>query len=63
MGAAALRIDTTSAFSAAAAERLGYKQIYHVLYSDLDYAPQPTAPHLEARVYIKQIWGTEQSNP
>ncbi|XP_026313692.1 dopamine N-acetyltransferase-like [Hyposmocoma kahamanoa] len=55
VGASALRMDTTSAFSAAAAERLGYKQMYSVLYSDLDYAPQPPAPHLEARVYIKQI--------
>ncbi|KAJ2951550.1 hypothetical protein O0L34_g13699 [Tuta absoluta] len=55
VGASAMRMDATSAFSAAAAERLGYKRIYRVLYADLPYAPQPEAPHLEARVYIKEI--------
>ncbi|KAI5643304.1 hypothetical protein NE865_04722 [Phthorimaea operculella] len=55
VGASAMRMDTTSAFSAAAAERLGYKSVYRVLYADLPYAPQPEAPHLEARVYIKEI--------
>nr|ABD17803.1 arylalkylamine N-acetyltransferase [Antheraea pernyi] len=55
LGAGALRMDTTSAFSAAAAERLSYKKIYSTLYSDLDYAPHPDAPHLEASVYIKEI--------
>ncbi|CAG4953125.1 arylalkylamine N-acetyltransferase 1-like [Colias croceus] len=55
IGASASRIDTTSAFSAAAAERLNYKNVYSVLYSELPYAPQPDPPHLEARVYIKQL--------
>ncbi|XP_026730350.1 dopamine N-acetyltransferase-like isoform X2 [Trichoplusia ni] len=55
LGAGALRMDTTSAFSAAAAERLKYKKIYSTLYADLPYAPQPEPPHLEARVYIKQL--------
>ncbi|XP_075976709.1 arylalkylamine N-acetyltransferase 1-like isoform X2 [Anticarsia gemmatalis] len=55
IGASALRMDTTSAFSAAAAERLNYKRIYTVLYADLPYAPQPDPPHTEARVYIKEI--------
>uniref|UniRef100_A0A1E1VZG3 aralkylamine N-acetyltransferase n=2 Tax=Pectinophora gossypiella TaxID=13191 RepID=A0A1E1VZG3_PECGO len=55
IGAGALRMDTTSAFSAAAADRLGHKSIYSVLYKDLPYAPQPEAPHIEARVYIKEL--------
>ncbi|NP_001073122.1 arylalkylamine N-acetyltransferase [Bombyx mori] len=55
MGAGALRMDTTSAFSAAAAERLNYKMAFGVRYADLPYAPQPEAPHLEARVYIKEL--------
>lgn len=50
-----MRVDTTSAFSAAAAERLKYKKVYSVPYSDLSYAPQPEAPHFEARVYIKEL--------
>lgn len=55
MGARALRMDTTSAFSAAAAERLNYKKIYTVQYADLSFAPQPDPPHTEASVYIKQL--------
>ncbi|XP_059062791.1 uncharacterized protein LOC131855533 [Achroia grisella] len=55
VGAGALRMDTTSAYSAAAAERLNYKSVYEVLYSDLSYAPKPQAPHLEARVYVKEL--------
>lgn len=53
--AGALRMDTTSAFSAAAAERLKYKKIYGIFYSELPYAPQPEPPHLEARVYVKEL--------
>ncbi|CAH0625585.1 unnamed protein product [Chrysodeixis includens] len=55
LGAGAMRMDTTSAFSAAAAERLKYKKVYSTLYADLPFAPQPDAPHLEARVYIKPL--------
>ncbi|XP_060804134.1 arylalkylamine N-acetyltransferase 1 [Amyelois transitella] len=55
IGAGALRMDTTSAFSAAAAERLKYRRVYSVLYADLPYAPKPEAPHLEARVYVKEL--------
>ncbi|KAM3960229.1 arylalkylamine N-acetyltransferase [Aphomia sociella] len=54
-GAGAMRMDTTSAFSAAAAERLNYRSVYQVYYSDLPFAPQPKAPHLEARVYMKEL--------
>nr|ADF43200.1 arylalkylamine N-acetyltransferase [Biston betularia] len=53
--ACAMRMDTTSAFSAAAAERLKYKQVYGTLYADIPYAPQPAPPHVEARVYIKEL--------
>ncbi|CAH0755407.1 unnamed protein product [Diatraea saccharalis] len=55
MGAGAMRMDTTSAFSAAAAERLGYRSVYEVPYAALSYAPQPPAPHLLAKVYIKEF--------
>lgn len=55
IGAGALRMDTTSAFSAAVAERLKYKNVYDVLYSDMPDAPHPEPPHLEARVYIKEL--------
>lgn len=55
IGAGALRMDTTSAFSAAVAERLKYKKVYDVLYSDMPDAPHPEPPHLEARVYIKEF--------
>lgn len=55
LGAGALRMDASSAFSAAAAERSGYKKVYSVPYADLPYAPQPAAPHFEARVYLKEI--------
>ncbi|CAK1543195.1 unnamed protein product [Leptosia nina] len=55
IGAGAMRMDTTSAFSAAAAERLKYKSVYSILYEDIPYAPHPDPPHVEARVYIKQI--------
>ncbi|XP_041981165.1 arylalkylamine N-acetyltransferase 1 [Aricia agestis] len=55
IGADALRMDTTSAFSAAAAERLKYKKIYEVPYADLPYAPLPEPPHYDAKVYIKEI--------
>ncbi|KAG6442464.1 dopamine N-acetyltransferase isoform X2 [Manduca sexta] len=55
IGAGALRMDTTSAFSAAAAERLGYKMIYRTQYADLPFAPQPDPPHLHASVYIKEL--------
>ncbi|CAB3255866.1 unnamed protein product [Arctia plantaginis] len=48
-GAGATRMDTTSAFSVAVAERLNYKKIFSVRYSDLDFAPQPEEPHVEAR--------------
>ena len=48
-------MDTTSAFSAAAAERLKYKKVYGLFYSDIPYAPHPDPPHLEARVYVKEI--------
>ncbi|XP_053608968.1 uncharacterized protein LOC128674472 [Plodia interpunctella] len=61
IGAGALRMDTTSAFSAAAAERLKYKKAYSVLYADLPYAPQPETPHLEARVYIKELYGNARA--
>ncbi|CAB3247146.1 unnamed protein product [Arctia plantaginis] len=54
-GAGATRMDITSAFSAAVAERLNYKKIFSVRYSDLDFAPQPEEPHVEARVYIKEL--------
>ncbi|CAB3247148.1 unnamed protein product [Arctia plantaginis] len=54
-GAGAMRMDATSAFSAAAAERLNYKKIFSVRYFDLDFAPQPEEPHVEARVYIKEL--------
>ncbi|KAL4715760.1 hypothetical protein ACJJTC_006339 [Scirpophaga incertulas] len=54
-GALAMRMDTTSAFSAAAAERLGYRSVYEVPYADLSYAPQPSPPHLLAKVYIKDL--------
>ncbi|CAH0727134.1 unnamed protein product, partial [Brenthis ino] len=53
MGAGAVRMDTTSAFSALAAERLNYKKVYGLFYSDVPYAPHPDPPHLEARVYLK----------
>ncbi|XP_050344449.1 arylalkylamine N-acetyltransferase 1 isoform X2 [Nymphalis io] len=55
LGAGALRMDTTSAFSAAAAERLKYKKVYGLFYSEVPYAPHPEAPHLEGRVYLKEI--------
>ncbi|XP_063385343.1 arylalkylamine N-acetyltransferase 1 [Cydia fagiglandana] len=55
IGAGALRMDTTSVYSAAAAERLNFRKVYSVAYADLPYAPQPDAPHLEARVYIKNL--------
>ncbi|XP_032518102.1 arylalkylamine N-acetyltransferase 1-like isoform X1 [Danaus plexippus] len=55
IGAGAVRMDTTSAFSAAAAERLNYKNVYGLFYSDLPYAPHPDPPHLEARVYLKEL--------
>ncbi|XP_073946326.1 arylalkylamine N-acetyltransferase 1-like isoform X2 [Choristoneura fumiferana] len=55
IGATAMRMDTTSAFSAAAAERLHFRSVYAVLYADLPDAPQPEAPHLETRVYIKDL--------
>ncbi|XP_047533907.1 arylalkylamine N-acetyltransferase 1 isoform X1 [Vanessa atalanta] len=55
LGASALRMDTTSAFSAAAAERLKYKKVYGLFYSELPYAPHPEPPHLEGRVYLKEI--------
>ncbi|KAL0878957.1 hypothetical protein ABMA27_003947 [Loxostege sticticalis] len=54
-GACAMRMDTTSAYSAAAAQRLGYRPVYEVAYADLPYAPQPPAPHLVAKVYIKEL--------
>lgn len=50
-----MRMDTTSAYSALAAERLGYRKVYEVAYADLPYAPQPEAPHLLAKVYVKEI--------
>lgn len=55
MGAGALRMDTTSAFSALAAERLKYKKVYGLFYEELVYAPHPDPPHLEARVYLKEL--------
>ncbi|XP_068628508.1 arylalkylamine N-acetyltransferase 1-like isoform X2 [Battus philenor] len=55
VGAGAMRMDTTSAFSAAAAERLSYRSVYGILYKELSYAPHPPPPHLEARVYIKEL--------
>lgn len=55
LGAGALRMDTSSAYSAAAAERLRYRKVYSTLYADLPFAPQPEAPHLEACVYLKEI--------
>ncbi|XP_050549997.1 arylalkylamine N-acetyltransferase 1 isoform X1 [Spodoptera frugiperda] len=54
-GAGAIRMDATSAFSARAAERLGYKKVYSVLYKDLPDAPQPKAPHFAACVFIKPL--------
>ncbi|KPI92474.1 hypothetical protein RR46_13695 [Papilio xuthus] len=55
VGASAMRMDTTSAFSAAAAERLNYKSVYGIFYEELSYAPHPAPPHLEAKVYIKEL--------
>ncbi|XP_050677524.1 arylalkylamine N-acetyltransferase 1-like isoform X2 [Leptidea sinapis] len=55
VGAGAMRMDTTSAFSAAAAERLNYKKVYGLFYSEIPYAPHPDPPHLEARVYLKEL--------
>ncbi|CAH2041305.1 unnamed protein product, partial [Iphiclides podalirius] len=55
VGAGAMRMDTTSAFSAAAAERLKYKCVYGIYYEELPYAPHPPSPHVEARVYIKEL--------
>ncbi|CAG9101118.1 unnamed protein product [Plutella xylostella] len=55
LGCGALRMDATSAFSAAAAERLGYRCVYRVKYTDLPEAPVPDPPHTEARVYLKEI--------
>ncbi|CAH2269176.1 jg1707 [Pararge aegeria aegeria] len=55
IGAGALRMDTTSAFSALAAERLKYKKVYGLFYADLPYAPHPDPPHLEASVYLKEL--------
>ncbi|XP_047028280.1 arylalkylamine N-acetyltransferase 1-like [Helicoverpa zea] len=54
-GAGTIRMDTTSAFSARAAERLGYKSVYSILYADIPDGPQPEAPHFEASVYLKDL--------
>ncbi|GBP33907.1 hypothetical protein EVAR_23253_1 [Eumeta japonica] len=53
-GAAALRVDTTSAYSAAAADRLGYQRVFNVDYASLADAPLPDPPHTAASVYIKR---------
>ncbi|XP_026313720.1 dopamine N-acetyltransferase-like [Hyposmocoma kahamanoa] len=53
--AAAVRIEATSAFSAKVAEKLGYKEIYRLPYKDQIYTPSPAPPHLDMRVYIKEL--------
>ncbi|KAJ8720323.1 hypothetical protein PYW07_012366 [Mythimna separata] len=54
-GACAIRMDATSAFSARAAERLGYSKVYSVPYADILDGPQPQPPHFEASVYLKKF--------
>lgn len=55
VGAGALRMEAKSAFAAKAAEKCGFKEIYRLPYKDQTYTPQPAPPHLEARVYIKEL--------
>ncbi|CAG4969569.1 unnamed protein product [Colias eurytheme] len=55
-----LRIDTTSAYSAKSAERMGFKCVYSRLYKDilLDGKPLivPEPPHLHDKVFVKELY-------
>lgn len=55
-----LRLDTSSAYSAMAAERYGYTCYYKALYKDIKMNGQPLIvpepPHLDDRVYVKEIY-------
>ncbi|XP_041981167.1 uncharacterized protein LOC121734644 [Aricia agestis] len=55
-----IRLDTSSAYSAMSAERLGYTCKYRALYRDLKMDGQPLIvpepPHLEDCVFIKELF-------
>ncbi|XP_038220388.1 dopamine N-acetyltransferase-like [Zerene cesonia] len=55
-----MRIDTTSAYSAKSAERLGFKCVFSRAYKDLtlDGKPLivPAPPHVEDKVFVKELY-------
>ncbi|CAH0727135.1 unnamed protein product, partial [Brenthis ino] len=55
-----IRIDTSSAYSAMSAERFGYTCFYKALYKDIKLDGQPLIvpepPHVDDRVYIKELY-------
>lgn len=55
-----LRMDTSSAYSAMSAERLGFTCVYRQKYSEIkidgETVVEPSAPHLEDRVYVKELF-------
>ncbi|KAM3960216.1 arylalkylamine N-acetyltransferase 1 [Aphomia sociella] len=55
-----LRMDTSSAYSAMSAERLGFTCVYQALYSELKLDGQPLivpkSPHLYDKVFIKKLF-------
>ncbi|KAI8432343.1 hypothetical protein MSG28_004757 [Choristoneura fumiferana] len=55
-----IRLDTSSAYSAMAAERFGYTNVYKALYTDIkmDGRPilVPEPPHVDDRVNIKKLF-------
>ncbi|CAG9129924.1 unnamed protein product [Plutella xylostella] len=55
-----LRLDTSSAYSAKSAERLGFNSVYTELYSNIKMDGKPVIvpppPHLEDKVYLKVLY-------
>lgn len=55
-----LRMDTSSAYSALSAQRLGFTCVYKALYTELKLDGQPLIvpepPHVEDKVYIKTLF-------
>ncbi|XP_026752553.1 arylalkylamine N-acetyltransferase 1-like [Galleria mellonella] len=55
-----LRMDTSSAYSAMSAERLGFMCVYQALYSEIKRDDQPLivpkSPHLYDKVFIKKLF-------
>ncbi|XP_069359948.1 arylalkylamine N-acetyltransferase 1-like isoform X2 [Maniola hyperantus] len=58
-----IRLDTSSAYSAMSAEHYGYTCYYRALYKDIKMDGQPLVvpapPHLEDRVYVKELYPLE----